>query len=85
MCGMERVLRETALYYRSAWRVVTSMAEKSSSSGDKRHAIANEYLDKIVAELDAVCQEVLVSCVCTCRQSKRLLSALAVKHVCVCV
>ena len=46
---------------RSAWRVISSLKAKNAQKPDNSSAIASEYLSKIAKELEAVCNEVLVS------------------------
>ena len=46
--------------FRSAWRVVSSIAQKDTSSDSDRVKLAKEYSVKIEEELDLVCKEVLV-------------------------
>ncbi|XP_064648640.1 14-3-3 protein beta/alpha-B-like isoform X3 [Lineus longissimus] len=43
---------------RSAWRVVSSIEQKTEGD-DKKHAVAAEYRKKIATELEDLCQEVL--------------------------
>jgi hypothetical protein len=43
---------------RSAWRVVSSIEQKTESD-EKKHAVAAEYRRKIATELEDLCQEVL--------------------------
>ena len=43
---------------RSAWRVISSLEQKSS---DEKQTQAKEYREEIEKELNSVCEEVLVS------------------------
>ena len=44
---------------RSAWRVITSIEQKTEGS-EKKQMFANEYRLKIESELNAICNDVLV-------------------------
>ena len=48
---------------RSAWRIISSIEQKSSSDEGKQ-AMTKEYREKIEEELQTICKEVIVSADC---------------------
>jgi 14-3-3 protein beta/theta/zeta len=45
---------------RSSWRVISSIEQKTEGN-EKKQQMAREYREKIEAELEEICKDVLVS------------------------